>query len=79
MGHFARECRQPKQLRINETDLLGPLDSGNTQDAEMKMVEPEDPLEAFKTHYLTLENQGCAQDAINYLGELAAKGDFQPA
>ena len=60
-------------------DLAGPLESGETQDVEMKEVKTIDPLEAFKTHYSTLENQGCTQDAINYLGELAAQGNFLQA
>ena len=60
-------------------DLLGPLEPGEMQDVEMKEVEPTDPLEASKTHYSTLENQGCAQDVINYLGELAAQGNFPQA
>ena len=60
-------------------DLLGPLEPEDTQEVEMKGTTPTDPLEAFKTHYSTLENQGCAQDVINYLGELAAQGNFLPA
>ena len=82
MGHFARECRQPKQARISEAsdgDLLGPLEG---RDVEMKSpmeLAPMDPLEEFKNNYLQLETQGCAQDAIKYLGELASQGDFVPA
>ena len=79
MGHFARECRQPKQARINEMndgDLLGPLED---QDVEMKSAAPMDLLEEFKNNYSQLETQGRAQDAIKYLGELASQGDFVPA
>ena len=79
MGHFARECHQKKLAQINETDLLGPLEPEETQDVEMKGVEPKDSLEAFKSHYSMLESQGRAQDAINYLGELAAQGNFLQA
>ena len=79
MGHFARECQQPKQARINEMndgDLLGPLED---QDEEMKSVAPMDLLEEFKNNYSQLETQGRVQDAIKYLGELASQGDFVPA
>ena len=79
MGHFARECQQPKQARINEMndgDLLGPLED---QDVEMKSAAPTDLLEEFKNNYSQLETQGRAQDAIKYLGELASQGDFVPA
>ena len=79
MGHFARECRQPKQAQINEGDLLGPLGQMEDQDVEMKEEAPNDPLEAFKSNYSQLENQGRTQDAIKYLGELANQGDFLPA
>ena len=78
MGHFAWECRQPKQAQINEGNLLGPLGQTEDQDVDMKKV-PNDPLKAFKNNYLQLENQGCAQDAIKYLGKLANQGDFVPA
>ena len=79
MGHFARECRQPKQAQINEGDLLEPLGQMEDQDVEMKEPVSNDPLEAFKNNYSQLENQGRAQDAIKYLGELANQGDFVPA
>ena len=82
MGHFTRECRQPKQARINEMndrDLLGPLNPGEDQDIEMKSVASMDLLEEFKNNYSQLETQGRAQDAIKYLGELASQGDFVPA
>ena len=49
------------------------------QDVEMKEEAPNDPLEAFKNNYSQLETQGRAQDAIQYLGELAKQGDFLPA
>ena len=79
MGHFARECHQPKQAQINEGDLLGPLGQMEDQDVEMKEEVSSDPLEAFKNNYLQLENQGRIQDVIKYLGELANQGDFSPA
>ena len=79
MGHFARECCQLKQTQINKGDLLGPLRQMEDQDIEMKEEPPNDPLEAFKSNYSQLENQGRAQDAIKYLGELANQGDFLPA
>ena len=79
MGHFAQECCQPKQSQINEGNLLGPLGLMEDQDVEMKEEVSNDPLEAFKNNYSQLENQGCAQDAIKYLGELANQGDFSPA
>ena len=79
MGHFAWECHQPKQAQINEGDLLGPLRQMEDQDVEMKEGTPNDPLEAFKSNYSQLETQGRAQDAIQYLGELAKQGDFSPA
>ena len=82
MGHFARECQQPKQARINEMndgDLLGPLNPGEDQDVEMKSAASMDLLEEFKNNYSQLETQGCAQDTIKYVGELANQGDFVPA
>ena len=81
MGHFAWECQQPQQVRINahEGDLLGPLDSAETQDVEMKDEVSNDLLEALGKSYLELRNQNCAEDAVKYLGELANQGDFVPA
>ena len=79
MGHFAQECQQPKKTQINEGDLLGPLSQMEDQDVEMKEEALNDLLEEFKNNYLQLENQGRAQDAIKYLGELASQGDFVPA
>ena len=81
MGHFAWECRQPKQARINayEGNLLGPLDSAETQDVEMKDDVSNDPLEALGKSYLELRNQNRTEDTVKYLGELANQGDFVPA
>ena len=79
MGHFAREFQQLKQSQINEGNLLGPLGQVEDQDIKMKEEMLTDPLEAFKTNYLQLENQGCTQDVIKYLGELANQGDFLQA
>ena len=79
MGHFARECHQPKQAQINEGDLLGPLGQLEDQDVKIKEEVLNDPLEAFKSNYSQLENQERAQDVIKYLRELANQGDFLPA
>ena len=79
MGHFARECRQPKQSQINEGDLLGPLSQTEDQDVEMKEEASSDPLEALGKSYLELRNQNRAQEAATYLGDLANQGDFVQA
>ena len=55
MGHFAQECCQPKESQINEGNLLGSLGQMKEQDVEMKKEVTNDPLKAFKTHYLLLD------------------------
>ena len=83
MGHFAQECRQPKQSQINEGDLPGPLETMSMQDIEMKEAVKDkmhdDPFEAMKTQYSILKAQGHTQEVVNYMSNQANEGDFQQA